>query len=79
MLTLNWELLGSFVNQMLIPRGCTHQGYIRGSSSDIFGQIIFVKYDILGWSFSKINSDIFGCKNFINSNVMRSYEVNWLL
>ena len=53
MLTLNWELLGSFVNQMLITRGCTHQGYIRGSSSDIFGQIIFVKYDIFGLEFFK--------------------------
>ena len=33
----------------------------------------------LGWNFSKINADIFGCKNFINSNIMRNYEVNWLL
>ena len=24
----------------------------------------------LGWHFSKINSDTFGCKNFTNSNIM---------
>ena len=33
----------------------------------------------LGWNFSKINADIFGCKKFINSNIMRNYGVNWLL
>ena len=33
----------------------------------------------LGWNVSKINSDTFGCKNFINSNIMRNYGVNWLL
>ena len=38
-----------------------------------------MRYDIFGLEFSEISSDIFGCKNFINSDIMRSYGVNWLL
>ena len=52
------------------PRECTRQDYIRGSPSDIFGWVLFVKCDIFGLEFFKDKLWHFWVKNFTNSNIM---------